>query len=40
MKNRLFTKNKQHYLQYFPTAVESYSNYYYVKGVWKEYKQN
>lgn len=40
MKNRLFTKNKQHYLQYFPTAVESYSNYYYVKGEWKEYKQN
>lgn len=40
MKNRLFTKNKQHYLQYFPTAVESYSNYYYVKGDWKEYKQN
>ena len=39
MKNRLFTKDKQHYLQYFPTAVESYSNYYYVKGEWREYKQ-
>ena len=39
MKNRLFTKDKQHYLQYFPTAVESYSNYYYVRGEWREYKQ-
>ena len=39
MKNRLFTKDKQYYSQYFPTAVESYSNYYYVNGEWREYKQ-
>lgn len=40
MKNRLYTKNKEHYLEYFPYAVESYSNFYYVNGEWKEYKQN
>lgn len=40
MKNRLYTKNKEHYLKYFPYAVESYSNFYYVNGEWKEYKQN
>ena len=40
MKNRLYTKNKEYYLEYFPYAVESYSNFYYVNGEWKEYKQN
>lgn len=39
MKNRLYTKNKEHYSQYFPHAVESYSNFYYVDSEWKEYKQ-
>ena len=40
MRNRLYTKNKEHYSQFFIDAVESYSNFYYVNGVWKEYKQN
>ncbi len=40
MRNRLYTKNKEHYSQFFTDAVESYSNFYYVNGVWKEYKQN
>lgn len=39
MKNRLYTKNKEHYSKFFPDAVESYSNFYYVNGIWKEYKQ-
>ena len=30
---------KEHYSQYFPHAVESYSNFYYVDSEWKEYKQ-
>ena len=40
MKNRLYTKNKEYYSNYFPYAIESFSNFYYVNGAWKEYKQN
>ena len=39
MKNRLYTKNKEHYSIYFPNATESYSNFYYVNDNWIEYKQ-
>lgn len=40
MKNLLYTKNKEYYSNYFPYAIESFSNFYYVNDVWKEYKQN
>lgn len=39
MRNRLYTKDKEHYSKYFPNAVESYSNFYYVNNNWKEYRQ-
>ena len=38
-RSRLYTKNPEHYKQWAYLGT-SYSNWYRVNGVWKEYKQN